>query len=157
MKRCRTTSWVPALDEVCNQTTKNIHTHTNTRTHTHTAFAFNVVAAAPAATEDNHIWPWDSHGKRTPGLWKRGKNARQDCNCMFHLGFHSAAKTIAAFESQVCFNVRGLKARGGNWVGEAEGSESHREIQPLLIFPYNRTLMREASIQGTAESSVSSH
>ena len=119
-----------------------LHTHTLAYTYTHSAFSALVAAAA---TEDDHIWPWDSHGKRRAGLRKRGEKCRRDCNCMFHLGFRSAAKTIAPLESQISFHVRGPKARGGTEGGEAERSESHGErdgrIQPLLIFPYNRSLM----------------
>lgn len=78
----------------------------NQTTHTASAAAAAADAAATAAattTEDNHIWLWDSHGKRRPGSRKRwgGWGYRQDCNCMFHL----AAKTIAVLESQISFHA----------------------------------------------------
>lgn len=47
---------------------------------------------------------------------------------MFHLGFRSAAKTIAALESQISFHVRGPKASGGTKRGKAERSDSHAEM-----------------------------
>ena len=87
-------------------------THTQTHTHTlHTHFAFSTLAAA--ATEDDHIWPWDSHGKRRPGLRKRGENAGEIVTVCFTWAFAQKAKTIDPLESQVCFHVRGPKARGG--------------------------------------------
>lgn len=42
----------------CNQ-----NTHSHTHAQTHNVFS-TLTAAAAAATEDNHIRPWDSHGKK---------------------------------------------------------------------------------------------
>lgn len=50
---------------------------------------------------------------------------------MFHLGFRSAAKTIAALESQISFHVRGSK---GKWGQKGPNAA-------LLIFLYNGALM----------------
>lgn len=60
--------------------------------------------------------------------WWCWGGCRQDHNCMFHLGFRSAAITIAALESQISFHVRGPKARGGAERGKAERSDSHAEM-----------------------------
>lgn len=70
-------------------------------------------------------FPWK---KKTRIEEEGGKKCRQDCNCMFHLGFCSTAKTIAVLESQISFHVRGPKARGGTKRGEAERSDSQAEI-----------------------------
>lgn len=36
----------------------------NTHSHAQTHNVFSTLTAAAAATEDNHIRPWDSHGKK---------------------------------------------------------------------------------------------
>lgn len=55
-------------------------------------------------------FPW----KKKTRIEEEGeKKCRRDFDCMFHLGFRSAAKTIAPLESQISFHVRGPKARGG--------------------------------------------
>lgn len=86
-------------------------------------------------------FPW----KKKTRIEEEGeKKCRQDCNCMFHLGFHSAAKTIAPLERQISFHVRGPKARGGHRGGRGrEVRQLWRDgrIQSPLIFPYNGTLM----------------
>lgn len=71
-------------------------------------------------------FPW----KKKTGIEEEGeKKCRRDCDCMFHLGFRSAAKTIAPLEGQISFHVRGPKARGGHrGGGEAERSDSHGEM-----------------------------
>lgn len=69
-------------------------------------------------------FPW----KKKTRIEEEGGKCRRDCNCMFHLGFRSAAKTIAPLESQISFHVRGPKARGGTEGGEAERSDSHGEM-----------------------------
>lgn len=68
-------------------------------------------------------FPW----KKKPGIEEEGGKCWRDCNCMFHLGFRSTAKTIAALESQISFHVRGSK---GKWVrrGQAEGSDGRAEM-----------------------------
>lgn len=75
-------------------------------------------------------FPW----KKKTGIEEGGgkkKKCRRDRGCMFHLGFRSAAKTIAALESQISFHVRGSK---GKWGQKGPNAA-------LLIFLYNGALM----------------
>lgn len=60
-------------------------------------------------------FPW-----KETRIVEEGEKCLQDSNCMHRLGFCSEASTIASLESQVCFHVRGLKAREGNGRGEVE-------------------------------------
>lgn len=54
---------------------------------------------------------------------------------MFHLGFRSAAKTIATLERQISFHVRGSKGKWGQMAGQKGPNAA------LLIFLYNGALM----------------
>lgn len=71
--------------------------------------------------------------------WGRGGKCRQDCNCTFHSGFHSVAKTIAALESQVCFHAK-VQRRSGTPEWKKPRGQIATE-KPLPTFPYNRTFM----------------
>lgn len=74
-------------------------------------------------------FPW----KKKTRIVEEGEKCRQDSYCMFHLGFRSAAKTIAPLESQVCFHVRGPKARGGTEGRGREVRESWRDTTSVDI------------------------
>lgn len=95
----------------CNQ---NTHSHTHAQTHN----VFSTLTAAAAATEDNHIRPWDSHGKKEDLDWGRGseKNkCQRESNCTFHSSFSWAVTTIEPLQSALCFHVGGA---GSNSNGE---------------------------------------
>lgn len=65
--------------------------------------------------------------KKKTGIVEVEGKCQQDCNCMFHLGFCSAAKTIALLECQASFHVNDPTARGDTsmvW----QRSHSHGEI-----------------------------
>lgn len=68
---------------------------------------------------------------------------------MFHLGFRSTAKTIAALESQISFHVRGPKASECA-EGRQRGQMAVQKWQKatLLIFLYKGALMCKQLYRG---------
>lgn len=124
--RRRATSWVPQSVQPCRELEEN-------STHFHSACS--AAAAAAAAARDGHIWLWDSRGKRSPGLRKRGGNRRRDRHCMFR----SAAKTIAALESHVRGVPKASEGAGGRQRGQM--AVQKWQIATLLTVPEKGALM----------------
>lgn len=50
-------------------------------------------------------------GKEQPGIEEEEEKRRGDCSRVFHWGFRSAAKTIAALESQISVHVKGFRGK----------------------------------------------
>lgn len=86
-----------------------------TRTHTHTRLQCSNCCCYWGQPYMALGFPW-----KETRIVEEGEKCLQDSNCMHRLGFCSEASTIASLESQVCFHVRGLKARAGNGRGEVE-------------------------------------
>lgn len=92
--------------------------------------------SASTAAQNDHIWLWDSHGKR-PGLKQRGKKSREIVT--IHFSLCSAAKTIALLESQVCFHelllsvVHGERGHEGTTRSDGHSNTSVCVAQSPLI------------------------
>jgi len=135
LERCRATSWVPPRDEPSwEPQPDDMHAQPSELE----LLLLRTTIYGPGIPMEKKKTRIEEGCRRE----EKKKKCRQDCSCMLHLGFRSAAKTIAPLESQMSFHVRGPKAREGHrGGGRTEKPRRRGCLQPSMIFPDNRTVM----------------